>query len=109
MLKIPHCLDNLLIDGGKVVSPTLRPHFTPQKHEFFLMFPVLISVRGPQGLVRPEGLGKLKFHLIRSRTRDLLACSFIYIYLYSITNFKNPGQFPLVTHIATDNLPFDCV
>jgi hypothetical protein len=44
MLRIPHCLDNRLIDGGKVVSLTLRPHFTPQKH--FLLFPVLISVRG---------------------------------------------------------------
>jgi hypothetical protein len=34
MLRIPHCLDNWLIDGGKVVSPTHRPHFTPQKHFF---------------------------------------------------------------------------
>jgi hypothetical protein len=25
MLKIPHCLDNRLTDGGKVVSPTIRP------------------------------------------------------------------------------------
>jgi hypothetical protein len=33
--RIPHCLDNHLIDGGKVVSPTHRPHFTPQKHYFF--------------------------------------------------------------------------
>jgi hypothetical protein len=51
--------DNRLIDGGKVVGPKHRPHFTPQKH-YFLMFPVLISVRGwvNQGLVRPEGLGK---------------------------------------------------
>jgi hypothetical protein len=32
MLRIPHCLDNRLIDGGKVVSPTHRPHFTPQKY-----------------------------------------------------------------------------
>jgi hypothetical protein len=45
MLRIPHCVDNRLTDGGKVVSPTHRPHFTPQKH-IFLMFPVLISVRG---------------------------------------------------------------
>jgi hypothetical protein len=37
-------LDNRLIDG-KVISPTHRLHFTPQKL-FFLMFPVLISVRG---------------------------------------------------------------
>jgi hypothetical protein len=45
MLRIPHCLDNPLIDGDKVVSPTHRPRFTPQKYNFFL-FPVLISVRG---------------------------------------------------------------
>jgi hypothetical protein len=35
MLRISHCLDNRLIDGGKVVSPTHRSHFTPRKH-FFL-------------------------------------------------------------------------
>jgi hypothetical protein len=34
MLRIPHCLDNRLIDGGEAVSPTQRPHFTPQKHYF---------------------------------------------------------------------------
>jgi hypothetical protein len=38
-------LDNRHIDGCKAVIPTHQPHFTPQKH-FFLMFPVLISVRG---------------------------------------------------------------
>jgi hypothetical protein len=46
MLRIPHCLDNWLVDGGKVVSTTHLPHFTPQKHYLFLMLPVLISVRG---------------------------------------------------------------
>jgi hypothetical protein len=35
MLRIPHCLDNRLIGGGKVVSPTHRPYFTPQKHYYF--------------------------------------------------------------------------
>jgi hypothetical protein len=30
MLRIPHCLDNRLTDGGKVVSPTHRPSFTPE-------------------------------------------------------------------------------
>jgi hypothetical protein len=40
MLRIPHCLDSLLIDGGKAVSPTHRPHFTAQKHYFLLIFPV---------------------------------------------------------------------
>jgi hypothetical protein len=27
---IPHYLDKRLIDGGKVVSPTRQPHFTPR-------------------------------------------------------------------------------
>jgi hypothetical protein len=27
-------LDSQLKDGGKVVSPTHQPHFTPQKHYF---------------------------------------------------------------------------
>jgi hypothetical protein len=35
MLRIPLCLDNRLTDGGKVVSPTHPPHFTPQKHYYF--------------------------------------------------------------------------
>jgi hypothetical protein len=35
MLRIPHSLDNRLKDGGKVVSPTHQPHFTPKKHYFF--------------------------------------------------------------------------
>jgi hypothetical protein len=35
MLRIPHCLDNRLTDGSKVVSPTHRPYFTPQKHYYF--------------------------------------------------------------------------
>jgi hypothetical protein len=34
MLSIPHCLDNLLIDGGKDVSLTPRPLSNPQKHYF---------------------------------------------------------------------------
>jgi hypothetical protein len=38
MLRMPHCLDNWLIDGGKVVGPTHRSHVTPQKHFFFLCF-----------------------------------------------------------------------
>jgi hypothetical protein len=37
MLRIPHCLDNLLTGAGKVVSLTHRPRFTPRN------LPVLIS------------------------------------------------------------------
>jgi hypothetical protein len=43
-LRIPHCLDNRIIDRAKDVGPTHRPHFTLTKHNFF-MFPVLIYVR----------------------------------------------------------------
>jgi hypothetical protein len=32
MLRIPHCLDSRLTNGGKGVRPTHPPHFTPQKH-----------------------------------------------------------------------------
>jgi hypothetical protein len=38
MLRIPHCLENQLIDGGKVVNPTRRPRFTPSN------LPIAISV-----------------------------------------------------------------
>jgi hypothetical protein len=58
MLRIPHCLDSRLTDGGKFVSLT---------H-------VLRST--PQDLVRLEGLGKLKqfSYRIGCRNRALPAC-----------------------------------
>jgi hypothetical protein len=34
MLRIPHCVDNRLTDGGQVVSLTRRPRSTLQKHIF---------------------------------------------------------------------------
>jgi hypothetical protein len=59
MLRIPHCLDNRLANGGKFVSPTLRPLSTTQKY----YFPAsdtnfCYSLSTPQGPVRLEGLGK---------------------------------------------------
>jgi hypothetical protein len=62
MLRIPHCLDNRLIDGGKVVSLTHPPHFTPQKPYYFYVSGTYfcLSLSKRQGLVRPEGLGKFK-------------------------------------------------
>jgi hypothetical protein len=41
MLRIPHCLDSQLTDGGKVVSPTHQPHFTPQKHYYFTVCSII--------------------------------------------------------------------
>jgi hypothetical protein len=45
MLRIPHCLDNRLTDGGKVVSLTHRPHSTAQIHYYFYVS-LLITVFG---------------------------------------------------------------
>jgi hypothetical protein len=60
MLRIPHCLDSRLADGGKVVSFTHRPRFAPEKH--FFLFTVLIFIRdvGVNPRARPKGLGKWK-------------------------------------------------
>jgi hypothetical protein len=33
-LKIPHCLEIRLTNGGKVANPTHRPRSIPQKHYF---------------------------------------------------------------------------
>jgi hypothetical protein len=35
VLRIPYSLDNRLIDGGKIVSPTHRPRSSPQKRHFY--------------------------------------------------------------------------
>jgi hypothetical protein len=58
MLRIPHCLDKRLTDGGKVVSHTHRPRST--LHEDFSASGTNFCYRlsKHQGLVRPEGLGK---------------------------------------------------
>jgi hypothetical protein len=67
MLRIPHCLDNRLTDGGEVVRLTRRPRSTPQKH-FFPASGIHFCLRlnKLQGLVRPEGLGELKNSLTSS-------------------------------------------
>jgi hypothetical protein len=78
MLRIPRCPDNRLTDGIKVVSPSNRPRSTPQKHYLYasgIHFRYRLSET--QGLVRPEGLAKLKkyINLIESQTSDLPVCN----------------------------------
>jgi hypothetical protein len=61
MLRIPHCLDNRLTDGGKFVSPKHRPHFNHKKHYFSVSGSHICErLSKPQGLMRPEGLSKFK-------------------------------------------------
>jgi hypothetical protein len=79
MLMMSHYLDNRLIDGGKVVSPTHQPHFIP-RNIIILMFLVLISVRGgvnPRAQCDQKDYLNLKIHLIENRTRDLPVCSIV--------------------------------
>jgi hypothetical protein len=71
MLGIPHCLDIRLTAGGKVVSPTHRPRYTPQKHYFSASGTHLCySLGKPQGLVRLEGIGKLKKNSVTSSSLE---------------------------------------
>jgi hypothetical protein len=58
---IPHCVDNRLTDGRKVVSPTLLVRSIPQEHYFSASGTYFCQRMCKfQGLVRPEGLGKPK-------------------------------------------------
>jgi hypothetical protein len=77
---IPHCLVSRLTDGGKVVRPTHRSHFTPQKHYLFYVSDnhFCQKLGKPQGLVRPEGLGKFK----NSPHICCLKSLMVYIYTY---------------------------
>jgi hypothetical protein len=44
--RLPYFLDNRLIDGGKVVSLTRRPPFTPQEDSCYLFLLVAESNPG---------------------------------------------------------------
>jgi hypothetical protein len=52
MLRIPHFLNNLIIDGGEVVTFAHRSLFTPW-YSF-----ILLAVK-PRATMQLEGLGKL--------------------------------------------------
>jgi hypothetical protein len=65
--------------GGEVVSLTHRPRFTPYKH--FSSVPgthLYYRLTKPQGLMRLEGLGKLKNcdYLFGNRTLGLAASAY---------------------------------
>jgi hypothetical protein len=71
MLRILHCVDNRLTDGGEAVSLKPQKRSTTQNHHsFFSSTHFSLSLSIPHWLVRPEVLGKL-LKFIGSRTRDL--------------------------------------
>jgi hypothetical protein len=55
MLRIPHCVDNGLTYGDKVISPTRRPRFNPKK-----IPGTHFCWSKPQDLGRLKGLRKSK-------------------------------------------------
>jgi hypothetical protein len=60
MLRITHCLENRLIDGGKFASPKHRPRST-LKYNFSASGTHFCSRPSkPQELVWPEELGKFR-------------------------------------------------
>jgi hypothetical protein len=48
MLRISHCLDNRLTDGGKVVSLTQRSRSAPKKHSFSVSDNLLEAEQTPE-------------------------------------------------------------
>jgi hypothetical protein len=46
--RLPRLLDNRFTDGGKVVSPTHRPHFTYQELSWYSFLLEAESTPGPQ-------------------------------------------------------------
>jgi hypothetical protein len=44
MLRIPHCLDNRLRDGVKVVSPTHTPHLLPRNIIIIIIIKIIIII-----------------------------------------------------------------
>jgi hypothetical protein len=84
VIRIPHCLNNLLTDGGKLVSLAHRHHFSASGTHFCQ------RISEAQCLLRPEGLAKLKklIHLIWSRTRVLpLVAWYLYHHVIACPQF----------------------
>jgi hypothetical protein len=67
MLKISHCLDNRLTDGGYVSLTTLHKHFL-----FMSLIRISVYIPESSAAERIRQINKIQF-LIGSRTRDLSA------------------------------------
>jgi hypothetical protein len=108
MLRIPHCLDNRLTGGGKVVSSMHRPRSIPEKHYFSAS-----DNHFCQSLSELQGIERLKLKKfilhIWSRTHDLPTCNIVSQLLREwVQEFDVPQLSPLVAGFPW-NLPgFEC-
>jgi hypothetical protein len=64
MLRIPHCLDSRLTDGGEVLSPEHRPRSTPGRLKVVISARDLVDLKATVQLV--DVLAKLKNSLTSS-------------------------------------------
>jgi hypothetical protein len=58
MLRIPHCLDIRLTDGGEVVSHTCWPHFTSRKIFWYSFLLEAEHTPGPSAVGRIRSIEK---------------------------------------------------
>jgi hypothetical protein len=108
MLRIPHCLDNRLTDGGKVVSPTHRPRSTPHKHYFSALIllqgeRVFSSQKCPDWLCGPLNFSFNGYReLFPMGKSDRFVTSTNHHHPLSITKYYTPSSEPfrLYLHLA---------
>jgi hypothetical protein len=71
MLRFPHFPDYRLIDGGKVVSPTRRPLFTPRNIPRIFMVIGRVKIVCNERDIRINVSHKKGIHLDKSPVKDL--------------------------------------
>jgi hypothetical protein len=77
MLRIPHCLDNRLASGARLLASRAGHVLPPRTVFYFCLWYFCHRLNNPRGQVRSEMLGRLitLILLLESRTHDLPACS----------------------------------
>jgi hypothetical protein len=97
MLRIPYCLDNVLTDGGKVISFTRRPRFTKQKH-FLVLTSVSVSHHNGHSSAGPgswSALGPITFVLyLGVHNLCSTSCNYLQILLIRSCNMGGGGLYP---------------
>jgi hypothetical protein len=109
MLRIPHCLDSRLTDGGKFASPTHRPRSTPQKRYCYASGThFCYRLSEPQGLVRPERLGPRKISKFITSINFSQLWSWRII-TYHFWNFGGFQSYCITLRISIESWPQECL